>query len=140
MADISRSGNSMMEGFAGSIEDAARGNPEVARGLNEASRQIAQKTPLDKVHAVKGGVMEDEYEGYKEGESKKTTLGGLEAVESDFTFKGEGAWGSQIIAGTRITALTSERAIYLTYYAPRDQMKTFGPVFTDMRSSIRFGQ
>jgi hypothetical protein len=140
MADLSRSGSSMVEGLAGSMEEMSRQNPDISNQLNELNRQVAKKTPLDKVHDMRGSVMKDDYDGYKEGASKKGTLGGLEAVESDFTFKGEGAWGAQKIVGKRVTALTSERAIYLIYYAPENQMKTLGPVFSEMRNSIQFGQ
>jgi hypothetical protein len=161
MADIGRAADSSVESAAGAVGEMAEpssGIAEPSSGIAEPSSGIAQqspelaqqlgemaasrgqkKSPVEKVHALRAAMLEEDLEGFKQTSTAKTTLGGLEAVESEFTFKGEGAWGSRTISGTHVTALTPDKAIYLTYYGPADQMSTLKPVFTSMRSSIRFG-
>lgn len=140
MADIARSGDNMASTLESSAEEAARENPELARQFSQlqaAEKKVekkVEKSPVMKAHEMHGAGMEEDLKGYKESPAVKTTLAGLEAAESDFTFQGEGLWRPRAMSGKRVTALTNDRAIYLIYYGPQNQMKTLGPVFADMRN------
>lgn len=139
MADMSRSSDNAQENLDSTMQELARQNPELAKQLGNVGQPGKKKSPVEKLHEMGAGALEKDLKNYKEGAAVKTTLAGLEAVESDFTASGQGLWGPRPVSGKRLTALLSDRSVHLIYYGPADQMKTLGPVFQQMRESIQFG-
>ena len=62
------------------------------------------KSPLETMHEMKADKLAKDLPEYSEGATSKTTLGGLEAMVTEFTFKKPGMWGSIEMAGKRAGA------------------------------------
>lgn len=139
MADVLRSSDSAQASLDSMMADAARSNPDLARRLGGLGAGAPRKSPVEKMHDANRMVLERLLKEYRETAPARTTLCGLEAMESGFTFTGSGLWGARRMAGTRITVLAPDREVRVVYYAPADQMRQLGAVFAQMRNSLQIG-
>lgn len=147
-ADISRGSDNAQANLESAMAELAKQDPNMAKQLGSLTgpggpggpgNAGPKKSAVEKLHDSNRIGLVKLLKNYKESAPTKTTLGGLEAVESEFTFTGDGLWGARKMFGKRTTSLNQDRAIRILYYGPSDQMATLKPIFTQMRDSIRFG-
>ncbi len=130
MADFARAGNNMASNF-GSI---------TGTGGSESSAEEKRKSPLEQLHDMKGEKMSKNFPDYQEGITTKLTIGGLEAIETDFTYTRSTMFGKREMSGARFTALHSDRGIGLVYNFPKELQGQVEPVFKRIVKSLEFHQ
>ena len=126
MADIAKSGNNMASNLLGDMP----GGTQIKEKM---------KSPLETMHEVKAAKLTKELLDYQEGGTTKATLGGLEAMVTEFTFKKPGMWGPVEMSGKRATAIHSERRISVFSYCPKPLESQLIPVYNKIMATLRFG-
>ncbi len=100
----------------------------------------APASPTEKLHAGAAESLPRKYKGYEEGPTDKTSINGVEAVMTSFTFNKKGLWGERPMAGKRVTMLTSERRMTVFCYCPENLKAILMPVFDQMIMSFKAGE
>ncbi len=127
MGDIARSSNNMMDNLGSMLG-------------NGQQIEVKKKSPLEQLHESYAGVMEKEFDDYQEGTTEKTTVSGMEALATSFTFKKPSIWGSREMVGKRFTALPNDRRVKITYYCQKDMQGKLEPTFQKMLATLRITQ
>ena len=129
--------------FGSLMGDIAKG-PAVdlggAEGNLPGAEAVQKKTnrPLAAVHDMKGEEYKKEYRDYEESGTHDSTLGGMEALVSPFTFEVSALWGSKEMVGVRMSALANDRRISLIYYCPKDMQATLEPIYKKMLTTFKY--
>lgn len=98
-----------------------------------------QKSALRTMHELDKRIYTKLYHEYEEGETKQTSIAGLEAMESGFTYKVSSTFSTREISGVRITLLTSDRRVSILYSCPKVMKLVLFPVFDQMTQSLQLG-
>lgn len=122
-----------------SIGGLSEGSGELGGAMSELEREPA-KSPTEKLHLSAADDLPRKYKGYEEGPTTKTSINGLEAFMTDFTYKKKGLWGERAMAGRRVTMLTTERRMTVFCYCPENLKATLWPVFEQMIMSFKAGE
>ena len=100
----------------------------------------ARKTPLEKLHDRQASEIKEQYLEYTEGKTTKTTIAGLEALQTEFSCQTKDLWEQRKAVGMRISALTGERRVSIEYRCREERKATLFPVFAKMVNSVQFAQ
>jgi hypothetical protein len=98
-----------------------------------------KQEPLDAIHALRRKESEHTYDKYKEAGTTSTTLAGIEARRTRYTYSESGALIGKPFVGALYTAISGERGILVNYRCPASEEKTLIPVFAKMAASVKVG-
>ena len=100
----------------------------------------SKKTPLERLHEAQLAQFEkqkEKFPNYKDGTTSHTTVGGTEALLTDFTLEYDnGFLGKKQMFGRRYTLLTSERQVSIVCYCLKELKPEIDLIFEKMLKSL----
>lgn len=115
-------------------------------GVPGAPQAGASKPPLEGASDRQAQSLESDgqhYPEYQDGESRHIQLAGVDAIETDFTYKTDGPFGPLDrveMVGKRVAALLSDREMDVVCSCAKRDDGIMRPVFEAMIASLHAGQ
>lgn len=104
----------------------------------EALQKASQKRPLISLHEMRGEEFKKLYDEYDESRSEETTLDGMDALSTHFTYKRSAIWGKKEMSGRRLTAIGTNQRITVFYVYPKELEDKLEPVFKKMLATFKY--
>lgn len=129
MADMNRASNNAMSSLSDSMGQQPGGGQEPP--------PPPMKTPLERAHEDQAARLGKSYVEFQDGPTTQTQVSNVDALISDFTFQGKGLFGSQEMAGKRVSALAGDRYLSVVFTCPKESMAELAPTFTKILESLQ---
>ena len=126
MADTMKSSDAQL----GSLASMVPGGEAMLKG---------RKSPLERLHEMGAAARKkdkENYPGYTESDPTKTEVAGREALISDCGWSEQGIFSSRPMVGRRITMLSGDHHVTVSYGCLKEMKRLIMPMFESMVNSL----